>query len=333
MTKQSTMTRRQCLTAASASAGALAFGFTAPRPAAAAVTIRQGYQTNIWGMPTYYLMKSGYLEKHGLAVEEYAVPSGNLTMQQMVGRQVDLGTYAGQSFIIGNAKGGLVAIALIEHVGKTSRITTRKDLNITKVEQLRGLKIANQTGSSVGNVFVDTIAPQHGLKKGDYQEVRMDVNNMVAALAAKTVDAMVNVEPYNVIAVSEGIGTDLMDFSGVDPMPVFMAATPDFVAQQPDTVVAYLKAWLDVADDFKNNPKKVADVIYTFYTDKGYTMPLDVFEQALSRVEVSPGFPGDLKPYMQEQAEILLQDKKIGAIPDWNTALRPDFMDRARAKA
>ena len=58
-------------------------------------------------MPTYYLMKSGYLEKHGVAVEEFAVPSGNLTMQQMVARQVDLGTYAGQSFIIGNAKGGL----------------------------------------------------------------------------------------------------------------------------------------------------------------------------------------------------------------------------------
>src|ERR1700677_3483688 len=88
------LTRRQCLTAAGA--GVLSFGFAAPRPAAAAVTIRQGYQTNIWGMPTYYLIKSGYLEKHGLAFEEYAVPSGNLTMQQMVGRQVDLGTYAGQ---------------------------------------------------------------------------------------------------------------------------------------------------------------------------------------------------------------------------------------------
>ncbi len=193
-------------------------------------------------MPTYYLMKSGYLEKHGLAVEDFAVPSGNLTMQQMVARQVDLGTYAGQSFIIGNAKGGLIAIALIEHVGKTARITTRKDLNITKVEELRGRRIANQTGSSVGNVFVDTIAPQHGLKKGDYQEVRMDVNNMVAALAAKTVDAMVNVEPYNVIAVADGIGSDLMDFSSVDPMPVFMAATPEFVEKKPDTVVAYLES-------------------------------------------------------------------------------------------
>jgi len=331
MTKQPTLTRRQYL--AATGAGVLTLGLASPRRAAALETIKQGYQTNIWGMPTYYLMKSGYLEKHNLAAEEFAVPSGNLTMQQMVARQVDLGTYAGQSFIIGSAKGGLIAIALIEHVGKTARITTRKDLNITKVEQLRGLKIANQTGSSVGNVFVDTIMPQHGLKKGDYQEVRMDVNNMVAALAAKTVDAMVNVEPYNVIAVADGLGSDLIDFSGVDPMPVFMAATPEFVQQKPDTVIAYLKAWLDVAQDFKNNPKKVADVIYGFYADKGYKISLDVFATALSRVEVSPGFPGDLKPYMQEQAEILLKDKKIDAIPDWTKALRPDFMERARSGA
>src|ERR1700692_5150941 len=109
MTRHSTLTRRQCV--AGVGAGALALGFAVPRPAAAAETIRQGYQTNIWGMPTYYLLKSGYLEKHGLAVEDYAVPSGNLTMQQMVARQVDLGTYAGQSFIISNAQGGLVALA------------------------------------------------------------------------------------------------------------------------------------------------------------------------------------------------------------------------------
>jgi NitT/TauT family transport system substrate-binding protein len=330
MSKKHALTRRQYLAASGAATLAAGLG---TRPAFALDLVRQGYQTNIWGMPTYYLMKSGYLEKHGVKFEEFAVPSGNLTMQQMVARQVDLGTYAGQSFTIGHAKGGLVAIALIEHVGKTARITTRKDLNITKVEQLKGLKIANQTGSSVGNVFVDTVMPQHGLKKGDYQEVRMDVNNMVAALSSKTVDAMVNVEPYNVIAVADGMGSDLMDFSGVDPMPVFMAATPDFVEKSQDTVIAYLKAWLDVARDFKENPKKVADVIYTFYTDKGYKLSLDTFQTALSRVEVNPGFPTDLKPYMQEQAEILLREKKINAIPDWGKALRPDLMEKARAGA
>ena len=321
------ITRRHYL--AASGAAALAAGLT--RPANAAVTIRQGYQTNIWGMPTYYLMKSGLLEKHGLAVQEFAVPSGNLTMQQMVARQVDVGTYAGQSLMIGNAKGGLVAIALIEYVGKTARVTARKDLGITKLEQLKGKKIANQTGSSVGNVFVDTIGPQHGLKKGDYQEVRMDVNNMVAALAAKTVDAMVNVEPYNVIAVADGIGVDLIDYSAVDRMPVFMAATPDFVDKSPDTVVAYLKCWQQVARDFKDNPGKVTDVIYAFLTSKGYTLSRDTFAKALARVQVDPGFPTDLVPGLQRDAEVLLREKKISAIPDWKKALRPDLWAKASA--
>jgi ABC-type nitrate/sulfonate/bicarbonate transport system substrate-binding protein len=320
-------TRRQCLAAGGAAALALALG----RPAFALASIRQGYQTNIWGMPTYYLMRSGLLEKHGISVQEFAVPSGNLTMQQMVARQVDVGTYAGQSFTIGNAKGGLVAIALIEYVGKTARVTVRKDLGITRLEELKGRKIANQTGSSVGNVFVDTIGPQHGLNKGDYQEVRMDVNNMVAALAAKTVDAMVNVEPYNVIAEADGLGVDLIDFSAVDKMPVFMAATPEFVDKNADTVVAYLKAWLDAGKDFRENPGKVAEVIYSFYADKGYTMSKDTFRKAMSRVEVDPGFPADLKPYLQAQAEILLKARQIPAIPDWSKALRPEFMDKARA--
>ncbi|MDH4191574.1 MAG: ABC transporter substrate-binding protein [Betaproteobacteria bacterium] len=321
------ITRRQFL--AASGAGVLAAGIWQPGRAAEMATIRQGYQTNMWGMPTYYLLRSGEVERHGIKFEEFAVPSGNLTMQQMVARQVDLGTYAGPSFIIGHARGDLVAIARIEQVGKTVRIMARKELGLTKVEQLRGLKVANQTGSSIGNIFVDQIAPAHGLKKGDFQEVRMNVNDMVAGMAAKTVDAMVNVEPYNAIAEADGLANTIINFWDVDRMPVFMAATPEFVAKHPDTVVAYLKAWLAVARDFKQNPAKVSDAIYAFYTSKGYKMSKETLGKAIATVDVDPAFP-DLRPYMQEQAEILLKAKKIKSIPDWSKALRPDFMQKAR---
>ena len=145
----------------------------------------------------------------------------------------------------------------------------------------------------------------------------MDVNNMVSAMAAKTVDVMVNVEPYNEIAVTEGIGTSIMDFSSVD--------------KSPDTVVAYLKCWQEVARDFKDNPGKVTDVIYAFFTSKGYTMSRDTFAKALARVEVDPGFPSDLVPGLQKDAEVLLREKKISAIPDWKKALRPDLWAKASA--
>jgi NitT/TauT family transport system substrate-binding protein len=323
------ISRRHAL--ATTGAGVLAAGLGVRPSSAALETVRQGYQTNMWGMPTYYLLRSGLMEKYGLKFEEFAVPSGNLTMQQMVARQVDLGTYAGPSLALGNDKGGLIAVAMIEYVGKTARVMARKDLGLTKVEQLRGLKIANQTGSSTGNIFTDQIMVKAGLHKGDYQEVRMNVNDMVAALAAKTVDAMANVEPYNAIAEADGLASTLVDYYDFDKLPVFMAATPDFIQKSPETIVAYLKAWLDVGKDFKNTPKKVADTIYSFYTSKGYKMAPETFAKALACVEVNVHWPSDITPYMQQQAEVLLQEKKIKAIPDWSKTLRTDFLKQAEA--
>jgi NitT/TauT family transport system substrate-binding protein len=327
--EQRTFTRREFLILSGS--GLMAAGVLGPEALfAQTTTIRQGFQTNIWGMPTYYLLRSGALEKRGLKFEEFAVPSGNLTMQQMVARQVDLGTYAGQSFVTGHDKGGLVAIAQIEKVGKTARVMARKELKITKVADLKGLKIGNQVGSSTGNTFVDIIAPRAGLKKEDYQEVKMDVNEMVAAAAAKSIDAFVTVDPYCTIAEAEGIATTVVSLYDYDPMPVFMAATPEFIEKNPKAVIEYLKAWLDVSKDFKQNPGKVADVIYTFFTSKGYTMTRETFSKAMANVEVDVGFPGDVRPYLQQIAEGLLKEKKISAIPDWNKALRPQFMEKAR---
>src|SRR6201987_3950272 len=156
--EQRTLTRREFLILSGS--GLVAAGALSPETLLAqTTTIRQGYQTNIWGMPTSYLLRSGALERHGIKVEEFAVASGNLTMQQMVARQVDLGTYAGQSFIIGVDKGDLVGLMRIEEVGRTVRIMARKELGLTKVEDLKGLKIASQTGSSLGRVLSDTGAP------------------------------------------------------------------------------------------------------------------------------------------------------------------------------
>jgi NitT/TauT family transport system substrate-binding protein len=323
------LTRREFLILSSS--GLIAAGALGPKALfAQTTTIRQGFQTNIWGMPTYYLLRSGALEKRGLKFEEFAVPSGNLTMQQMVGRQVDLGTYAGQSFVTGHDKGGLVAIAQIEKVGKTARVMARKELKITKVADLKGLKVGNQVGSSTGNTFVDIIAPRAGLKKEDYQEIKMDVNEMVAAAAAKAIDAFVSVDPYCTIAEAEGIATTVVSLYDYDPMPVFMAATPEFIEKNPQAVVEYLRAWLDVGKDFKQNPGKVADVIYGFFTSKGYKMSRETFSKAMANVEVDVGFPTDVRTYLQQIAEGLFKEKKIGAIPDWNKALRPQFMAKAR---
>ena len=53
-------------------------------------------------------------------------------------------------------------------------------------------------------------------------------------------------------------------------------------------------------------------------------------DKAMGRVTVDPGFPKDLVPYMTKHAEVLLQEKKISAMPDWKKALRTEYMEKAR---
>lgn len=319
--------RRQLV--AGLGAGMMMASFGTPTSAQAKFKLRQGYQTNIWGMPTYYMLQSGVLKKHGFEVEEFQVPSGNITMQQMVARQVDMGTYAGPSLMLGHDKGGICGIALIEYVGKTNHVVVRKDHNITKLEQLKGMKIANQTGSSVGNIFVDQVGPKNGLPKGSYQEVRMNVDDMIAAMAAKTVDAIVSVEPYDSIAEADGIGRIIMNFSDYDRLPVFMAATPDYIEKNGEALVAYLKAWIESGKEMKSNPDKLAEVVHKFYTSKGFKMELATMKKAMSAVEVDVGFPKDLIPYMTAHGEVLVKENKIKALPDWKKILRTEFMEKA----
>jgi NitT/TauT family transport system substrate-binding protein len=103
------------------------------------------------------------------------------------------------------------------------------------------------------------------------------------------------------------------------------------VQKNPDTVIAYLKAWQEVARDFKDNPAKVSDVILSYFTSKGFTMSRETLAKALARVEVNPGFPSGLEPDLRRDAEVLLREKKIEAIPDWKKALRPDLWAKAAA--
>jgi hypothetical protein len=60
-------------------------------------------------------------------------------------------------------------------------------------------------------------------------------------------------------------------------------------------------------------------------------MSQDTFRKALATVDVEPGFPADLQPYLQRHAEVLLKERKISALPDWSKALKREYMDKALA--
>ena len=106
-------------------------------------------------------------------------------------------------------------------------------------------------------------------------------------------------------------------------MPVFMAATPEFVAKSADTIVAYLKAWLEVARDFKDNPNKVADTIYGFYAGKGYSMSQETFRKALrhGRRGAQASLP-IYNPTCSATPRYCSRRRRSRRMPDWSKALQ-----------
>ncbi len=160
----------------------------------------------------------------------------------------------------------------------------------------------------------------------------MNVNDMVAAMAAKTVDAMVNVEPYNAIAEADGLAITISDFYDFDKLPVFMAATPEFVEKSPQTVVAYLKAWLEVAKDFKEQPEQGRRYdLFVLHLQGLQDVAGHLRQGARARRGRIPAGRPTSSPTCSTHAEILLKEKKIKAIPDWSKALRTDFLKQASA--
>ena len=121
-------------------------------------------------------------------------------------------------------------------------------------------------------------------------------------------------------------------FRAFDPMPVFMAATADMVEKRPDVIVAYLKAWLDAAKDFKNDPQEGRRVRFTHSTPARATRCRRTrFRPRSTRVEVNPGFP-DLKSYMQQQAEILVKNKTIKSHPGLEQGVASGFHGKSQGR-
>ncbi len=303
------------------------------RAFAQAVTIRQGYQTNIWGMPTYYLMKSGLLEKRGIKFQEFAVPSGNLTMQQMVARQVDLGTYAGPSFIIGHDRGGLVAIAQIEHVGRTAArdgaqgsrhhqdraAEGQEDRQPDRLLDRQHLRRPDRPGER----------PQEGRLPGSpHERQRHD-------RGARGQDRRRHGQ-RRALQRHRGGRRARHDDHGPVEMSTRCRCSwprrPTSSRRTPTRSSPICKAWLEVAKRLQGKPEEGRGRDLRASSPRRATRCRPTRSpKALASVDVDPGFPSDLEPYMQQHAEVLLREKKISAIPDWKKALRPDFLESARA--
>ena len=149
-------------------------------------TVRIGYFANLTHATPLIGIQNGQFQKDlgSTTIKTQIFNAGPSEVEALNSGAIDIAWIGPSPAINGYAKSDGAALKIISGATTGGAELVVNPAKIKSVADLKGKKIANQTGSSIGNIFVDQVGPANGLKKGDFQEVRMDVNNMMAALSS-----------------------------------------------------------------------------------------------------------------------------------------------------
>ena len=292
--------------------------------------LSMGYPANIIGVVAIVAEEEKMFDKAGARVSFHKFNSGVAVRDAMVSGRVELGIMNTTPFVIGVAKGELSGLAVAAYAGRIIMVVARKDSGINTVANLKGKKVGSQIGSGTDHVFQNKILPKFGLKVSDVQIVNVKFAEHVSALASGSVDAYAGTEPYSSVAEYEGIGRVIVDYGQFDLSPIILAVNRSVFEQKREAVVTMLKGWLETVRFVQEQPARASSIIWKYYTAQGYISPEPVFRSVLSRLVLTPDYVAELKGYLIEQAQILLDKKQISHMPDWDKELLREPIAQAR---
>jgi NitT/TauT family transport system substrate-binding protein len=303
----------------------------APASKTALAPMKIGLQANVLAVPTKVAVEAGVFDKYGLKVEPVKFEAaGNIVRDAIMGDQVQAGTFFVATFVVGAATGRVAAFMTSHNVARGTGVIARPD--IKTVADLKGKRIGGARGTSGSQIFENKIIPANGLTKNDYTWVPLGSGgaDSLGAFLAGTIDAYPSAEPYLSLGVKKGGGVLVTDYSSYDPMPIFVAGPTGFAEQNPDSVVALIKGWLDMAKFWKENPAKVMDIARAFLSGGEEQIEDDVLKTSLERLDLKPDLSREvLDPYLKETADLLLEVGNIKQVPDWSKTVRYDLWEKA----
>ncbi|MGH7225141.1 MAG: ABC transporter substrate-binding protein, partial [Gemmataceae bacterium] len=243
---------------------------------------------------------------------------GSETRDAMVAGRVDIGVLGGTPFIFGAAEGDLIAIAMAMYAGGSNSVVAGIKSGLKSVKDLKGRRVASQVGTTTNYVFVNKILPAYGLTPSDIHLVNTPEKDQVAALAAGSVDAFANVEPFPSIAEVDHIGVVLVDYSRFDMMPVVVAARERVVKQAPEAVVAFLRGWLAAVNLFNDDRTKAVQIVDNVLKGQGFEVNKQIIALMLSKLDINPQYVPGLDRYFANESEIFVKQHKLTSMPHWD---------------
>ena len=272
--------------------------------------IKLGYQETIWGSPAMVAVARKVWKNSGIKVKPVVLSSGKAVRDATLGGSVDIGSLGATPFIVGAAKSNLVTVGTVAYAGKTLSLIGKKG-KVNNVKQLKGKAIGSKLGSSTNQILVTKVLPALGLKKGHYKIDNVGFSDQVSALSNGSISAFAGVEPFNTLAIKNGIGVELANFGKYDMSPLFLGMKRSFYVKHRKAVAAFVKGWKKAVKYYNDRLEQSAKLVNNKFKEKGLNLPTDVIANSMKEMDVTTKYRKGLDGYITKQLKGLhMLDKK-----------------------
>jgi NitT/TauT family transport system substrate-binding protein len=226
--------------------------------------------------PIFAANKLGYLRDEGLEVTLEASSGGAQSLPLVVQGTLQISNAPVVSVALATQQGfdlRMLPPSLDEKSvapAQTADVVL-KDGPIKTVADLKGKRIAVNTINSVNWLYDRAFLQKHGLNPAEVTYVELPFPAMIDALLNGNVDAVNIPPPFHQIAMATGKARELgFPFFEIQPgLPITaFAATSKWLAANPVTTAAFIKAMGRAVDYMKENPVQAKELIAEYTKSK-----------------------------------------------------------------
>ncbi len=243
-----------------------------PSPMAAApparATIKLADPMAFVSAPVLIAVEKGYFQEQGLEVQLEAVAGAADVIPQLATVELDA-AHGGISPGMFNAIARGVEIRvlapmnLIPYGESSTQLVIRKDLadqgDIRSPADLRGRRIAVNTGGSLVNWQLDKVLFQHGLTIQEIDRVIIPFPDMPVALANGSIDGAMLIEPFLLRSVQQGIAARLVTRTTPGAMTTSLIGAGKWLQERPEEVRRFMVGLMKGIRDIQGPQAGVAD--------------------------------------------------------------------------
>ena len=278
----------------------------------------------------------GFFRQHGLDVELKEFTAGKFALQAFLAGGVDFAVSGEVPVGLATLQGNAIRVVcqVVERTQSEVRVVALRDDDITdpaKYFKSKKRKLATSFGGGP-EFFTYSFLKRYQIAKDEVEIISQKPEDMPAALAAGSVDAVAIFEPFAYFAEkrtkrSVVVFSDSSLYSELYVLNV----TPEQIDEKSTDVAGVVRALVDAGDFVGARPEE-AKAIVQKYTK----LDTETIEAIWPSFVFRPALSSELVRLWQAEAEWARETGKVrpnARIPDFRTIIEPRFLESARPSA